>query len=251
MAFQYPQDPSDRDPRSQLSTQYDPRIGTTVAASPGAVRAAFLQKVYLTLCAGVAIAMGTAFYVLQSAIAGSPELMAMVTNNYLVTFVIYIVLAIAAGAVAQMRGVNIIVFGIFTAFTGLLISPLFAMAYTAAGGSTAIIWNAFGLSTLVFGGLTAYVFVSGKDFSFLKGFVWMGFLVLIGFMVATVFVDSPAFHKAVTAGGIFVFAAFVLYDTSQIMHRYEPTQWVAGALSLFVDFINIFVRILSLLSSRD
>jgi FtsH-binding integral membrane protein len=54
----------------------------------------------------------------------------------------------------------------------------------------------------------------------------------------------------VTVGGIALFALFVLYDTSRIMNRLDASEWVAGALSLFVDFINLFIRILSLLSRR-
>ncbi|MBX7244570.1 MAG: Bax inhibitor-1 family protein [Candidatus Sumerlaeaceae bacterium] len=78
----------------------------------------------------------------------------------------------------------------------------------------------------------------------------MGIFVLLGFIVGTFFFQAPAFQMAVTVGGLLLFALFVLYDTSRIMLHLDASEWVAGALSLFVDFINLFVRILSLLSDR-
>ncbi len=73
---------------------------------------------------------------------------------------------------------------------------------------------------------------------------------LLAFMVAGLFIGSWGFHMGVTCVGLLLFAGFVLYNTSQIMHHMGPDEWVAGALSLFVDFINMFVRILSLLLNR-
>jgi FtsH-binding integral membrane protein len=116
--------------------------------------------------------------------------------------------------------------------------------------SLVVVWQALGLTLFAFGGLTGYVLVSGKDFSFMKGFIWTGFWILVGFMVVGFFVNSWAYPMGITAAGLLVFAGFVLYDTSEIMHRYQPTQWVAGAFSLFIDFINMFIRVLFLLLGR-
>ena len=234
----------------RYSETYDPALGVPVAAAPAAVRAAFLQKVYMTLCGGVAIALFTAFQIVSSAVQGNPGVLKAVTGHYWMVAIGYIVLALGAGALARVRGVNVAVYVAFTAFTGLLISPLFAYAYIQGHQSFEIVWNAFGLTALVFGGLTVYVFWSGKDFSFLGGMLWVGLLVLLGFMIATFFFQSPAFAMGVTVGGLLLFAGFILYDTSQIIHRLGPQDWMAGALSLFIDFVNMFIRILSLLSSR-
>jgi modulator of FtsH protease len=242
-----------RDPRQigeMYSDSYDPSVGAPVAVAPAAVRAGFLQKVYMTFLGGVALAMLTAFMAVNSVIK-SGELsgpVALVARHYMVTFIIFIVLAMAASAVARVRGVNVLVYAAFTAFTGLLISPLFLVAYNSGG--YAVIWNAFGLTALVFGGLTMYVFISGKDFSFLGGMLTVGIFVLLGFIIGTFFFQTPAFIMGVTVAGLLLFALFVLYDTSVIMRHLGPTEWVAGALRLFIDFINMFIRILMLLSNR-
>ena len=237
------------------SDQYDPTVGApVVAAAPAAVRAAFLQKVYLTLSAGIAISMGTAFHLVSSFLAGEADWMrSLMAGKGAIwgVFLLYIVMAMAAGAVARIRTVNVVVFAAFTAVTGLMLTPLFLWAYMAAGQSFGIIWNALALTGLVFGGLTGYVLITRQNFSFLGGFLTVGIFVLLGFMVATFFFRADAFVTAVTVGGLLLFALFVLYDTSRIIHTLRPDEWMAGALSLFIDFINMFIRILSLLGRRN
>lgn len=247
----------ERDPREigqMRSDAYDARVGAPVAVAAPAVRAAFLQKVYMTFAAGVALTMFIAFFCLKQTL-GSVEStgrlsgpLMWVANHVFMTFLIYLGLAFAATAAARVKGINVLVYAAFAAITGLFISPLFLVAF--AKGGYAVIWNAFGLTALVFGGLTLYVFISGKDFSFMGGMLTVGLLVLIGFIVATFFFQAPAFVMGVTVAGLFLFALFVLYDTSVIMRHLGPSEWVAGALRLFLDFINMFIRILSLLSNR-
>ena len=233
--------------------EYDAETGLPVAAANAAVRAAFIQKVYLTLCAGVAVAMFTGLHLVSRLIAGEAGWLRDILFGrfgFIGIFVLYIVMAMAAGAVSRIRTVNVIVYAAFTAVTGLLLVPLFLWAYAVAGNSFGLIWNALGLTALVFGGLTAYVLVTRQNFSFLGGFLAVGLIVLLGFIVATFFFQADWFVTAVTVGGLLLFALFVLYDTSRIIHTLGPDEWVAGALSLFIDFINMFIRILSLLGRR-
>jgi modulator of FtsH protease len=220
-----------------------------VAQAPAEVRGAFLNKVYMTLCVGLAISMGVAFYILNMAINGDPALMTWLIKNRWLVFFGYLAMAFAAGGVARRPGINIILFGAFTVATGLLLAPMFAMAYMSTE-SMQVIWNAFGLTALVFGGLTSYVLVTGKNFSAWGGFLFVGLLILIGAIIATFFFSSPVFQLAVTCAGLLLFAGFVLFDTSQILHSLSHREWVAGALTLFIDFINMFIRILSLMSGR-
>lgn len=224
---------------------------TEVAQAAPAVRAAFLRKVYMTLTAGVAVSMATAIYMTMGALQSQGHLLWKIVQgrNYLFLFLAYLALAFGAGAVARTRGINVIVYAVFTAFTGFFISPLLLFA-VGKTGSFDVVWQALGLTTFAFAGLTGYVLLTKKDFSFIRGFIWTGLFILLGFMVVGFFVQSWAFHMGITAAGILVFVGFILYDTSEIMHRYGPQDWVAGALSLFIDFINMFIRVLSLLANR-
>src|SRR5437764_856058 len=126
-----------RDPREG----YDPQVGqrysnsydvvtggVAVAESPATVRAAFIQKVYATMCIGVAITMGTSFMLLQGYIQNeSQSILAALMQKYMFVFIAYIALGVAAPFGARTRGLNVILYGAFTLVTGLLLGPLFAM----------------------------------------------------------------------------------------------------------------------------
>ena len=222
-----------------------------VAHISPALRAAFLRKVYLTLTGGVAVAMAVGMFLALSALQDPAHfLWKMVQGNGRWMLLLgYLALSFMVSSVVRIKGVNILAFLAFTAFTGFFISPLLAVSAVITQ-SLNVIWQALGLTVFAFGGLTGYVLISGKDFSFMKGFVWTGFWILLGFMVMGIWINSWAYHMAITAVGLLVFVGFVLYDTSNIMHRMMPNEWVAGAFSLFIDFINMFIRVLILLTGR-
>lgn len=243
---------------TQTEQDYYGRYGATsfggaVDQAPAQVRAGFLNKVYLTLTGGVAIAMASAFFCATSATQGGAMagiMRTMVSGpGFIVVFLAYLALSFAANAAARIKGVNVLVYALFTAVTGIIISPLFFVALHTTG--PVAIWQAFAITGVTFGGLTGYVLVSGKDFTFMRGFLVTGLFVLLAFMIAGFFFNSWGYHMGVTCVGLLLFAGFVLYHTSEIMHHLAPDEWVRGALQLFVDFINMFIRILSIiLSSR-
>lgn len=225
-----------------------------VAEAAPEVRAAFLNKVYMTMTAGVGLAMVTAYYFATAAFgSGAIQnfMRAMVSGKgFFLLLLAYIALSFGANAAARVKGLNVIVFALFTAFTGIVISPLFFAAIVTTH-SIVIVWQAFAITAVTFGALTGYVLISGKDFSFMGGFLTVGLFVLIAFMIAGFFFNSWGFQMGMTCVGLLLFAGFVLYDTSLIMRYLAADQWVTGALRLFVDFINMFIRVLSiLLNSR-
>lgn len=223
----------------------------TVATATPAERGAFLRKVYLTLTGGIGVTMATGIALTLSALGNPDNFLwkVMQGNGIWMLFLAYLALSFGVGTLVHKRGINVAAYLFFTAFTGLFISPLLLMAVVKTQ-SLLVVWQALGLTVFTFGGLSGYVLVSGKDFAFMKGFLWTGFWILVGFMVVGFFVQSWAFHMGVTAAGLLVFAGFVLYHTSEIMHRMGPSDWVAGAFTLFIDFINMFIRVLMLLLGR-
>ncbi|HVC94268.1 MAG TPA: Bax inhibitor-1 family protein [Pirellulales bacterium] len=111
-----------------------------------------------------------------------------------------------------------------------------------------------GLATLtVFGGLTALVFLTGKDFSFLRTALWLGGLIAMGFVLCAVFIGFSlglVFSVAMVA----LASGYILYDTSNVLHHYRIGQHVAAALALFASVALLFfyiVRIVLSLTSRD
>jgi hypothetical protein len=130
------------DPRRQddqignrYSEQYDFAAGAPVAASAAAVKGAFLQKVYLTLAGGIAVMMGTGFYLMDHFLRGGvPWLRSIFSGwGFLGVFLAYMACAFAAGALARVKGLNIAVFCLFAVVTGLLITPALLAAFNYGG----------------------------------------------------------------------------------------------------------------------
>jgi FtsH-binding integral membrane protein len=145
-----------------------------------------------------------------------------------------------------VRGLNLVALFGFTTFTGVVISPLIAVIAQINPGSIL----AAGLLTVgIFGGLTAYVFVSRKDFSFMRGMLMTGLIVVILAGVANIFIGSGALGFAGAAAALLLFSGFVLYDTSNIIRRYPVNEYVAGALDLYLDAFNIFLALLRILNA--
>ena len=106
----------------------------------------------------------------------------------------------------------------------------------------------------MFAGLTVVAFTTKKDFSFLGGILKVGFFVAIGLIVASFFFQG--FNLGLWFSGAMVLLASgsILYSTSNIIHHYQTTQYVAASLGLFASVALLFwyvLQILISLSGRD
>src|SRR5215212_6225115 len=218
-------------------------FGAETAAQAGVEeRMGFIRKVYAlffaaTLFAIVGVGIGFAF----------PALMVGVARHPWLTFFALIGGVMGAQAVRLVPGVNLAALFAFTTLTGVVISPAIAI-YTRM--NPASIWQAGLLTAGIFGGLTAYVFVSKKDFSFMRGMVTTGLIVVILAGVLNLFiVGSSAFAFGISCAALLLFSGFVLYDTSNIIRRYPTNEYVAGALSLYLDAFNIFLALVRILNA--
>jgi len=140
--------------------------------------------------------------------------------------------------------INLIALLGFGALTGMAISPLVGFVAAKSGWLVA---QAFMTAAAAFAGLTTYTFVSRRDFSFLKGFVWTG---LIGMIVLGLsnyfFFESPLVALAGAGIGVLLFSAFILYDTSSILRDYPNDEYIAAALTLYLDVFLLFENLLYL-----
>ncbi|MFQ5345870.1 MAG: Bax inhibitor-1 family protein [Mariprofundus sp.] len=145
-------------------------------------------------------------------------------------------------AVRHVRGLNMLALLGFGAITGMAIAPLVAFVAAKSG---MLVAQAFMTTAVSFVGLTAYTFISKKDFSFLKGFVWTGLIALIVLGLSNYFFfESPVLALAGSGIGVLVFSAFILYDTSNILRTYPNDEHVAAALTLYLDVFLLFQNLL-------
>lgn len=136
-----------------------------------------------------------------------------------------------------------------TGFMGLTLGPILNVYLNMANGAS-MIMSALGMTGLSFLGLSAYAIVSKKDFSFLNGFLTVGFFVLLFAVIAGFFVQMPALQIFISAGFALFSGAVILLQTSQIVRGGE-TNYIIAAVTLYVSIYNMFLSILSLLGMAN
>lgn len=236
--------------------------GAVTQAEGGAERLAFLKKVYALFTGSVALSAVGAFIALYAGADSSkiviegmrvPPLVALVASSFWIPLIAMIVIVVGASAVRKVPVLNVVaLFGMAFAL-GILFAPsLFWAQLNAATGTTisaSPIRDAFLLATVMFGGLTGYVAISKKDFSYLGGALSMGLFVIIGAAILNIFLGSNVLGLAIASVGLLLFGGYVLYDTSRIL-RSQERDAVGGAMQLYLDFLNIFLYLLRILGSR-
>jgi len=224
-------------------------------------RLSFLRKVYgLTFLGVLVFALSAALPLagLALAIPGLQQIGELALGIHpLISFGVLVASSFVVHMVSMRKYLNVIALFLFAALWGFITIPLLAYAVAVTGG-VGVIFQALGLTTIVFGGLTAYVFITKKDFSFLGGFLMVGLFLLFGVIIISLVASLLGYGKpsalsyALSIFAVILFSGYVLYDTSNILHHYATDMVVPAALALMVDFIILFRNILYLLvSSRD
>ena len=135
----------------------------------------------------------------------------------------------------------------FTGFMGYTIGPIIGF-YLSTQGGTDIVVTALGGTAFIFFGLSGWALTSRRDFSFLRSFIFAGFLVLIAAIVISIFWPMPALQLAMSVGFMLFSSAVILYQTSEIIHGGERN-YILATITLYVAIYNLFMSLLSLLSA--
>ena len=212
-------------------------------------RLAFVRRVYGWMFAGILATIAGVAISVQSGIAESMLGMGLVGHILLV--VAWMGAAYLVQKVRHKEGINVIAFGLYGAFTGFVISNIVfvAMILATQNGSAAgtYVMQAGVLTLVAFGSLSAYAFFTRRDFSFLRGMLVVGTVVLLVALVAGFFIEATALHLIISVFGVLLFAGYTLYDTQKVLRTYPDGEHVAGAMTLFLDFVLLFVYILRLI----
>ncbi len=231
----------------------DNYISTDVFAAdaPVSERATFITRTYLHLLGAIAAFVGIEAWLIQSSVA-EPLIRMMMGSQYSWLIVLGLFVGVswiadmwaqsATSKFMQYMGLALYVVAEAVVFLPLLYiaSNFYPQAIPMAAGSTAA------LVVL----LTAVVFITRKDFSFLRPIVLFGGLAAMGAIVVGSFAGftlGPMFTYAMIA-----FACIaVLYDTSNILHNYRTDQYVGASLALFASVALLFWYILRLFIAMD
>eukprot|EP00928_Gymnodinium_smaydae_P072728 TRINITY_DN56030_c0_g1_i1.p1 TRINITY_DN56030_c0_g1~~TRINITY_DN56030_c0_g1_i1.p1 ORF type:complete len:299 (+),score=45.39 TRINITY_DN56030_c0_g1_i1:96-899(+) len=137
---------------------------------------------------------------------------------------------------------------LFVTMMGMYVGVVCAM-YQGAGMGNAVI-QAMIVTAVVFFSLTGYCHFSKKDFSFMGGYLFVGLWSLILFGSIAMLVGSTLMTFVYQCCGVVLFTFYILYDTSKIIHHYGPDDYIIASIELYLDIINLFLYILSLLGNR-
>ena len=133
----------------------------------------------------------------------------------------------------------------FTGFIGYGVGPLIGFLLSSQSGSEMVL-TALGGTAFIFFGLSGWVLAAQKDFSFLRGFIAAGCLVLIAAIIISLIWPMPALQLAMSVAFMLFSSAIILYQTSEIIHGGERN-YVLATITLYVSIYNIFMSLLHLL----
>jgi len=224
---------------------------------PGAVatigvneRVAFLRRTYGHL-AGAILAFVAVSAVLQTsgfALGFARWMMAGSSLNLIIVFGLFIASGFITDRLARSEtssGIQYVGLGLGVVAFGIFLSPMLLVARLYVQDPY-IIHKAALFTLLIFGGLTATVFITRKDFSFLRGILMVASLAAFGIIVTSLIFG---FHLGTifSLAMIVLMGAYILYQTSLLMAYFRPTQHVAAALMLFSTIATLFLYVLRLL----
>jgi FtsH-binding integral membrane protein len=234
---------------SGYNPQNDPFSSTThlpmVSDASVETRLNFIRKTYVLFLMGILTAVA-AGVVCLSVPAVNGAVFGLLRSSPIILFLLIIGASIGAQAVSRIEGLNYVALFGFTGLMGLLFAPIVALYAPTVVGQAAF------LTVAIFGALTAYAFISRKDFSYLGGMLFIGVISLVlGGLANAFFFKSGIASYMMAWVTVLIFSGYVLYDTSQIIHRYDERGYCSAALSLFLDFLNIFMALLRILSGGN
>jgi len=143
------------------------------------------------------------------------------------------------------RDLGIIFVFALTGFMGYTLGPIIN-AYLSMADGGRIVMTAMGATATIFLSLSTYVRATGKDFSFMGGFLLTGIVVAFLAGLGAYFFAMPALSLAVSATFVMLMAGLILYQTSRIIRGGE-TNYVMATVTLFVAIFNLFTSLLHLL----
>jgi FtsH-binding integral membrane protein len=237
-------------PMSYADNSFPSPSGTFAAQASADERSDFITKTYLHLAGAIGL-----FVILEAVLLAMPgveglvQMMVGTRYGWLIVLGLFMVVSYVAENWAQSAvspGMQYMGLGLYVVAESVIFVPLL---YIARAINPGIISSAAIATLVLFAGLTAIVFITRKDFSFLRTVLLFGGLAAMGLIVVAVlfqFALGPIFTYAMIA----LACGYILYHTSNVLHHYRIGQHVAAALALFASVALLFWYILQFFLSR-
>jgi uncharacterized protein len=216
---------------------------------------AFMRGVYGWMSLGLFITAAVAWFT-----AASPLGVMLLQSPGMVIMLVVVQFGLVIGlsaAIQKLSGTAAsLMFAAYSALTGLTLSSIFFVY------SSASIFQAFVVTGGMFGAMSIYGMVTKRDLTGMGSFMFMGLIGIVIASVVNMFVHSSAMGFMISVIGVLVFTGLTAYDTQKLKYMGESMPMgdatairrgtILGALTLYLDFLNLFLMLLRLFgSSRD
>jgi len=217
---------------------YTRTVDGTYAETEVSSSVAFMKRTYQLLAASMVAAAAGAFATL-------PYAETVIQYKWLIFGFELFMLFVGLRMTRNKPGLNLMALFVFTFVTGISLVPM--LAYLIGAGNGAVIGNAFLMTAVLFGALSLFAINSKTDFSSWGKPLFITLIVVIIASLINAFVlHSPLMHVIMSAGILLLFGLFTIYDTQNIANGAYDSP-VDAAVSLYLDFLNMFTSMLSLL----
>jgi FtsH-binding integral membrane protein len=207
-----------------------------------------MGRVYGHMSLAVIVSMIVSYFV-----GTSPELLQFFFTGVLKWIVIFAPLAAIFGVSYVLsnnpsKGVAQLCLHGFAALMGLSFATIFAVFNMGS------IVSAFMGAAILFGVMSGYGYFTKKDLTSMGSFLFVGLIAIIIASIVNIFIGSTVLQMVISAIAIIIFLGLTAYDTQRIREMVSvdtsPAIEVSGALSLYMDFINLFINLLQLFGDR-
>lgn len=226
--------------------------GDTYGFNDQTIRRGFIRKVYSILM--LQLAVTTAVIALFTFHEPTKRYVRRTPAIYYSSFGIMIVCLLCMACCSSVRRkapMNFIFLGLFT------VAESYMLGCMAAAFDKEEVVMAVGFTAVICFALTLFALQTKWDFTVMGGALFIGLILVMVFGIVVAFFHSKAAHIAYASCGAFLFSMYLIYDTQMMMggkHKYSisPEEYIFAALNLYLDIINIFIYILSIIgASRD
>lgn len=230
--------------------------GTNVQIQP------LMRMIYLWMTIGLALTGGIATAVATVALNGNEQIVQTLYSLSLPLIIVQFGIVIGLGWAIGRISANVarILFLVYASTMGLSLGVIF-FAYIAMGDGFAIA-KAFFITAGLFGVMSVVGYTTKVDLSKYSSFFMMALIGLVIAMVVNIFLNSSAIDYIISVAGVLIFTALTAWDTQRFKNMAALPEYqqysdnmrklaVMGALTLYLDFLNIFLFLLQLFSGRD
>ncbi len=245
------------------NTRFAARAGTATQAEIDQGLRAYMLKVYNYMASGIALTgiiallssptssfgvLAPLFYVQGANGAIAPSMLVWISMFATIGIVFFLSFRINKMSATTAQAT----FWAYAALNGVWLSSIF-LTYTDAS-----IVRVFFITAAAFAGLSLYGYTTKRDLTAFGSFLVMGLIGLLIAMVVNIFLASSMLDFVISAAGVLIFAGLTAYDTQKVKdmyleddhHEIAAKKSVMGALTLYLDFINLFIMLLRLFGER-